>query len=119
VTALQPASVDTDAWLARRLWPHERLRADHAAYARGDRAPDVVEGEREYQRRSKAARRPPVARAETLRDVLRAGGTLPNGDPRHGTENGYTNGWCRCAPCRDACRKARRERSRARGEARR
>lgn len=25
-----------------------------------------------------------------------------DGDPRHGTSNGYSNLYCRCQPCRDA-----------------
>ena len=28
--------------------------------------------------------------------------TLAPDDPRHGTDNGYSNLGCRCQPCRDA-----------------
>lgn len=41
--------------------------------------------------------------------------TPGDGDPRHGTTNGYSNLRCRCQPCRDAhtayCLKRRDERS--------
>lgn len=33
---------------------------------------------------------------------------LPEGDPRHGTVNGYENYGCRCALCAEARRVARR-----------
>jgi hypothetical protein len=32
----------------------------------------------------------------------RRGGGLPDGDPRHGTYNGYVNRGCRCTDCRAA-----------------
>lgn len=32
------------------------------------------------------------------------GSTLPPGDPRHGTTNGYGNHCCRCDACREANR---------------
>jgi hypothetical protein len=37
----------------------------------------------------------------------RRGGTLPAGDARHGTLNGYTNYMCRCELCRDSQRRYR------------
>lgn len=41
--------------------------------------------------------------------------TLAPDDPRHGTENGYSNGKCRCIPCRVARRAAERRRHEAKG----
>lgn len=36
---------------------------------------------------------------------------------RHGTDNGYTNGGCRCKPCTRAASRARREREHRAGRA--
>jgi hypothetical protein len=45
----------------------------------------------------------PVSGAERMRRFReRHRGTLPDGDPRHGTVNGYDNYGCRCEQCTGA-----------------
>lgn len=58
----------------------------HSAYVAG------CEDCRRYAREAKRA---------TWRRHRDEGG-LAEGDPRHGTPNGYTNHGCRCAPCKTA-----------------
>lgn len=40
----------------------------------------------------------------TLAGIANRRRGLPDGDPRHGTKNGYQNLGCRCADCREANR---------------
>jgi hypothetical protein len=44
-------------------------------------------------------------RQREITAALKARG-LPEGDPRHGSKNGYGNYGCRCAACTEAGRKA-------------
>lgn len=65
-------------------------------------------------RRPRLARRPAGRRvSEPIRRTLHPHRITPgDGDPRHGTANGYLNLYCRCDECRAAnTRKVRRDRA--------
>lgn len=55
-----------------------------------------------------------ASRPESLASRLRSGMALPEGDPRHGTVNGYNNGRCRCEPCSQAAAERNRRQREAR-----
>ena len=53
----------------------------------------------------------PACRAVNAQDRRRVARTgLPEGDPRHGTVNGYGNYGCRCEPCKQAGAENNRQR---------